>query len=167
MTREQLDAIRARLDEVPRIPWNASLLRLLNDDASALLVEVERLTAERDAAKPKASTVCTFLMPSGRWSWFVTPGPLAASVVTHLTRQEAEEAAKAHAEWAGWPRVDRFNGQAEALDVSVERDSFKRGVAAMREAAIQAVTCPAESCPCSGIVAVSKIRALPDPEDKP
>ena len=46
MTPDQLSAIRARLDAVPRIAWNASVLSLLNDDLRALLDEVERLTAD-------------------------------------------------------------------------------------------------------------------------
>jgi hypothetical protein len=46
MTREQIDAIRARLDEVPRVPWSAWRLRLLNDDARTLLNEVERLNSD-------------------------------------------------------------------------------------------------------------------------
>jgi hypothetical protein len=48
MTPSQLSAIRERLDAVPRVTWNASLLRLLNDDARALLDEVERLTKRED-----------------------------------------------------------------------------------------------------------------------
>ena len=46
MTREQLDAIRARLDEVPFLPFEATLVFQLCANVRALLDEVERL---RDA----------------------------------------------------------------------------------------------------------------------
>jgi hypothetical protein len=46
MTNEELESIRARLDAVPNIPWNASLLRLLAHDVSGLLAEVERLRSD-------------------------------------------------------------------------------------------------------------------------
>jgi hypothetical protein len=48
VTREQLDAIRARVEAAPNATWNGSLVRFLCNDLRALLAEVERLRAERD-----------------------------------------------------------------------------------------------------------------------
>ena len=54
MTREQLDAIRARVDELNATnghepaAWEENSLSMA--DTNALLAEVERLTAERDTA---------------------------------------------------------------------------------------------------------------------
>lgn len=59
MTREQLDAIRARVEAAPKvgdtfIDENGDEVRIVetfeDKDVPALLAEVERLTAERDAA---------------------------------------------------------------------------------------------------------------------
>jgi carbon monoxide dehydrogenase subunit G len=44
MTPNRLTAIRARLDAVPTVPFEARLVRSLSHDLRALLDEVERLT---------------------------------------------------------------------------------------------------------------------------
>ena len=50
MTREQLDAIRVRVDAATPGPWQvmatASFIASAREDVSALLAEVERLTAD-------------------------------------------------------------------------------------------------------------------------
>lgn len=76
MTKAELDDIRTRLDSVPRIPWNASLIRCLNDDARTLLAEVERLTGERDTAMDRMQQAIIDLLNEHN-----APLPLIARVV--------------------------------------------------------------------------------------
>jgi hypothetical protein len=48
MTKEQLSAIRERLDAATPGAWSVAFVTLTAPDLRALLDEVERLTAERD-----------------------------------------------------------------------------------------------------------------------
>ena len=152
MTREQLDAIRARLDEVPSIPWNASLLRLLNDDVSALLAEVKRLTAEVES---KVAQNVALIGQNGRLQL----------EVERLTVEREESEHQMHLRIrAGYDKTvaDSWRAWAEKQSAA----AFQRGVAAMREAAANAIDCPASDCPCNGKSVATHIRDLTDPEDK-
>ncbi len=163
MTREQLDAIRARLDAVPSIPWNGSLLRLLDGDARALLAEVERLTAEVES---KVAQNVALMGMNGRLQ----------EEVERLTKLTEETEAQMHLRIrAGYDKTvaDSWRAWAEKQRAA----AFSRGAAAMREAAASSLACyfptartDGSTCGlctrCEGNYA-QHIRNLPDPEDKP
>ena len=179
MTREQLDAIRKNVDfndvsihdvipllaEVERLTTDMSSLESIIDGLERRLdgpngfraraekaeAEVERLTAER-AALQVGDTESTTLEANERFApsenvvvyierWCDGSGPCAVEL-------------EPHGHW----RLSRSVSLASVR--KAERDAaFTRGVAAMREAAI-------EACRPEYPDAVRRLRALPDPEDK-
>ena len=130
MTREQLDAIRARFD---------SGLSLEYDETEALLAEIKRLTSDMVSLE---------------------------SIIAGLERQlDGPRGVRARAERAE-AEVERLTAERDTVGevlaaTSIKCDyAFQRGVAAMREAAVDA-------CRPEYPDAVRRLRALPDPEDKP
>ena len=174
MTREQLDAIRARLDggfapstldaallldEVERLTTELDEVDSdLQLAVQRLTAEVERLNAERDALQV-GDTATTALEANERFApseyavvyiekWCDGSGPCAVEL-------------EPHGHW----RLSRSVSLASVR--KAERDAaFKRGVAAMREAAADAIDCPASDCPCNGKASAQSVLDVPDPEDK-
>ena len=195
MTREQLDAIRARVEAATPGPWepssdtltwihveahgltvaecrtylnrqhtdkqndaNAAFIASAREDVPALLAEVERLTAERDAIAKTAVQ-----------EWKDASGYddlLAAYSSAGHERDLAQNRLEA---WksclhCGNTRADGDFWEDHCPACKHEdrkvNDAFQRGVAAMREAAVQSFR------PDPFDYIAPRIRALPDPEDK-
>ena len=186
MTREQLDAIRARVDELNATnghepaAWEEN--RLSMADTNALLAEVVRLTAERDGARAEVA----FLK---RNYSLEAASKLRAELATANAKVErlTAERDEARAEVKRFVKAVHTRGcqQQSAYNETCvcgadehQRDlrtlAFKRGVAAMREAAAKYFDERAARLHAAGdaITATAYspnaqiIRALPDPEDK-
>ena len=154
MTREQLDAIRARLDEVPFLPFEATLVFQLCANVRALLDEVERL---RDA-HAMVVQVSGELCEKCGWAMKFPEEPCRCELLAEVARLTAEVEAKVAQNVALIGQNGRLQLEVERL--TAERDTaFSRGVAAMREALLQRFDW-------HGDVA-DRIRAEPVPEDKP
>lgn len=175
MTRDQLDAIRARVEAATPGPWepssdtltwihveahgltvaecrtylnrqhtdaqndaNAAFIAKAREDVPALLAEVERLTAEIKDAESDAELAETQL-----------------DEIVELVGEGGDGSAFGSVE----SMLADFKEREETL-VKQRDAAFKRGVAAMREAAAVWV---ADFCSFSK---ADRIRALPDPEDK-
>lgn len=146
MTREQLDAIRARVER-----HDAATLYHAPTDLRALLAEVEQLTAEVES---KVAQNAALIGMNGRLQQEVERlnalGALQSADIQRLTRRVAED------------EVDWMALRAEAAT------AFARGAAAMREVAAQRC----EVSPIHGEKTTTArkyadaVRALPDPEDK-
>lgn len=140
--REELDAVSNHISNLPTI--GALYAPVLVKHCCALLAEVERLTAEVEA---KITQNVSLIGQNGRLQQEVERlnalGSLQSADIQRLTRRVAEN----EADWLAL--------RAEAAT------AFARGVAAMREAAAVWVE---DFCSFSK---AARIRALPDPEDKP
>lgn len=186
MTRDQLDAIRARVKAATPGPWRASRWPSNNpgiteawglsgmvtfadatfcgharEDVPALLaeverlkVEVERLTAELDMEDGNLQVAVQRLTTEVVAK---TKQNVALIGQNGRLQQEVERLTAERDElirWReGWLAVDEM---CESVAIAA---AFKRGVAAMREAAVDA-------CRPEHPDAVRRLRALPDPEDK-
>ena len=158
MTPSQLSAIRERLDVVEQV--GGIYVGTVNflDDLRALLAEVERLTAEVES---KTTQNVALMGQNGR---------LHLEVERLTAERDDLKSAVADLN-AGLDAQDqvltnKYNAQLRRAEkAEAERDAaFRRGVAAMREAAAHVK----HSCGyCSRAALQRKIRALPDPEDKP
>ncbi len=155
MTREQLDAIRARVDAATPGPWEA-------------------VTPKRYAAVRSNAEGC-YVYTQGK-----IPADTHPDTVARQQRDAQFIAAAREDVSALLAEVERLTADplpAAAWVREVERAAFRRGVAAMREAAAQTVAsyrikvmdpfgnlATVTEDPMSLVVA--EIRALPDPEDK-
>jgi hypothetical protein len=149
MTREQLDAIRARVDEAANRNWSMEAKVLV--DARALLAEVERLTAELHRMKSRP-VEAEFSRLDTMWQQLVRERDEAVHELSRLkgVRSEVNTAKLNDAFTEGTLKAG------EAMRPLVAA-AFARGVAAMREAAAQSLSFHS--------YADEIIRALPDPED--
>jgi hypothetical protein len=170
MTREQLDAIRARYADEPllgemRTDKFGNLITVTREHpVVALLAEVERL---RKAAVWEEDQVHRMVTNAHLRGAQETRERMQAEV-ERLTA-EVESKAKQNVALVGMNgrlqlEVERLTADplpAAAWVREVERAAFSRGVAAMREAAAShfSVVAPYDYI-------APRIRALPDPEDK-
>ena len=137
MTREQLDAIRARVDD--GFPPPSSL------DTALLLAEVERLRDAHAMAVQLSGELCE----KCGWAMKFPGEKCRCELLAEVERLTADPLPA-----AAWVR-------------EVERAAFARGVAAMRKAAASELDRLLTERRATAIwVGPDEIRALPDPEDK-
>ena len=139
MTKDQLDAIRARLDEVPFLPFEATLVFQLCANVRALLDEVERLRAAHAMAVQVSGELCE----KCGWAMKFPGEKCRCELLAEVERLHADPLPA-----AAWVR-------------EVERAAFSRGVAAMRKAAADLAWLMHGQRQLA-----QHLRALPDPEDK-
>lgn len=187
MTKEQLDAIRARYADEPllkemRTDTLGNLITVNRENpVVALLAEVERLTGERDEAFRSREEARAYrdiseqALREESERHAATRSRVQAALVVLWERGRIARGmraatagtALADAVTEVFDRLDRARGAIERLHADplpaaawvreVERAAFARGVAAMREAAAQSLSFHS--------YADEIIRALPDPED--
>ena len=152
MTREQLDAIRARMTFAYGPHTDVREILHATKDLHALLVEVERL---RDALA-MAVQVSGELCEKCGWAMKFPGEKCRCELLAEVERLTADPLPA-----AAWVR-------------EVERAAFQRGVAAMREAAVAVASKRADlpkhsdldSAWCrSAECILDELRHLPDPED--
>ena len=155
MTREQLDAIRARVDAATPGPWYAD---------SCLDVYTEQVREiDPDIGIELYKTVYSHHTagPEGTQPWHDTHFMAHAredvpALLAEVERLTAERDALIR--WRdGWLAAD------EAYENIRTADAFQRGVAAMREAAVAELLDKAHYLSDDW---ADDLRALPDPEDK-
>jgi hypothetical protein len=136
MTPDQLSAIRARLDAVPRVLRSSVFVDIEVNDLRALLDEVERLTNDLAMARQVSGELCE----KCGWAMKFPGEPCRCELLAQVERLTVDPLPA-----AAWVR-------------EVERAAFARGAEAMRTALLQRVSW--------GSDLADRIRDEPVPEDK-